>query len=724
MTTSTNWYKKTVDSKLIESICNDYNLENRFDSKSTAQILASILARRNVTNGKDILYYLEDDMRFMHNPFLFNSMEDAVERILQAKDEGEKVLIFGDKDVDGISSTTILYEYLKKSLEIDVECRLPVGDDSYGLSLTVIDDFASKGGTLIITVDCGISNNDEIDYACSKGIDVIVTDHHNPPDNLPNAIIIIDPKLKDSTYPFHDISGAAVAFKLVDALRFSQTDFYNAEICILEIQSLEDKTYSIDCVKVKNLNKVKEFHEQIIPGKTSIYDLKLPYFLQNQVIYTWDSNLTKQTLKDIFGNSIEFNLYNLREEVSKIIPSIANKTSSDIQKLSSIAKYLEEENSVINSLFNLYVSYCRLFIKNKYPSFLEQQKKELQLVALAALADVMPMKNENRLFVKNGISSIKNDGPRQGLSELFNKLNVIKNNFSSIDLSWTIIPALNAAGRMGKSNLCLELLTNDDPKQREILANTIYDLNEERKNLVSIAISKIGLQAKESLEQTNHKLCVVADDSINKGITGILAARLMQDNKCPAVILTFSNDICIGSMRSCRGIIATDFLDKFQNFFINHGGHDFAAGFSFEKSKINDFLSMIRNYAKDLTLEEESGDSIIDAEIPPKYFTPDVFNLIDFFEPYGSENSELLIMSNNMKICDAAVVGKKEPYHLKLTFDCGSIKIPGMLWSGAERLKNDINIGEKYDLIFNLGRNYYNGITTPQITIKEIRKSQ
>ena len=169
--------KTPVSKDQVEPLCTNF-LDNKF--KDLSKILASIFVRRNITEGKDILYYLEDDLRFQNEPFLLPNMEDAVERILQAKEEGEKVLIFGDSDVDGVTSTAILYKYLKY-IGIDVQWQLPMDDDAYGLSIAAVDDFEKEGGSLIITVDCGISNNAEVDYAASKGIDVIVTDHHNPP---------------------------------------------------------------------------------------------------------------------------------------------------------------------------------------------------------------------------------------------------------------------------------------------------------------------------------------------------------------------------------------------------------------------------------------------------------------------------------------------------------------------------------------------------------------
>ena len=210
------WIKKEISKEDVFNLSKKYSIDS---------LTASVCARRGITKGEDLIFFLEDDLRFLHNPFLFNQMEDAVDRILDAKEEGEKVLIFGDRDVDGITSTTILYEYLN-SIGIDVEYRVPMGDESYGLTIEVIDDFAKNYGTLIITVDNGISNINEIKYASELGIDIIVTDHHTPQEVLPEPAIIINPKTSDSGYPFAHISGCAVAFKLIQALRFSQTELY------------------------------------------------------------------------------------------------------------------------------------------------------------------------------------------------------------------------------------------------------------------------------------------------------------------------------------------------------------------------------------------------------------------------------------------------------------------------------------------------------------------
>ena len=709
-----NWVKSPVTIQQIAPLCEKFNID---------KLLASILVRRGITEGKDILYFLESDMRFTHNPFLFNSMEDAVERITQAEEEGEKILIFGDRDVDGVTSTTILYDYLKQR-NIDVRCRLPLESEAYGLSKQAVDDFAAEDGTLIITVDCGISNFEEIEYAASLGIDVIVTDHHNAPENLPPAIVILDPKAPDSGYPFVDISGAAVAFKLVSALRFSHSDFYNSELCLMDITELED-SYEISCVKIRNLVKVKELHEKIIPGKTTIYDLKLPYFLQGQVIYAWNSTEIKKQLNEIFGSGIEFSIYDLQAEVVKLIPALKGKTSSQIHASSTIAKYMSEQMSVsvIDSLFNLYVTWCKKFIAKQNEGSSQNQQRDLQLVALAAIADIMPLKNENRIFIKRGIASIKEKGPREGLSELFAQLKINPQALTSTDIAWTITPALNAAGRLGQADLALSLLISSDPAERNSLAARIYSLNEERKRLVSMATFQIKDNKIQYSDDNDGKLCVIVDENIHPGITGNIAGKLMQDKNIPAIVVTKSEDVYKGSMRSCRGFICTEFLSRFGDFFINYGGHNAAAGFSFNGDKLELFHKKIKEIVPSINLEEENLDIYIDAEIPPEYLTPETFNLLDKMEPFGSENRELTLVSKNVRIIDAIKQGKKEPLSLKLVFEFGKYKIPAMFFGQAERLGKDIFTGQSYEILYTMVKNYFNGDVTPQLRLKEVRKS-
>ena len=176
------WDKKDISPEKVKEISSKYGCD---------LLTASILARRGIYTGDATRFFLEDDILSLRNPFALDGMEDAVERILAAKEEGEKVLVFGDSDVDGITGTALLAGYLE-SIGMDVSWRIPTGDDAYGLSLEAVEDFAAKDGTLIITVDCGISRFSEIKRAGELSIDVIVTDHHEPQEELPEALVIIN----------------------------------------------------------------------------------------------------------------------------------------------------------------------------------------------------------------------------------------------------------------------------------------------------------------------------------------------------------------------------------------------------------------------------------------------------------------------------------------------------------------------------------------------------
>ena len=684
---------------------------------------SSIFARRGINTGKDIMYYLESDPRFIHTPFLFSSMEDAVSRINDAIDENEKVLIFGDRDVDGITSTAILYSYLKQQ-GLDVQWRLPVGEDSYGLSMQAVDDFAKEFGSLIITVDCGISNNLEIQHAKELGIDVIVTDHHNPPEELPPAIIIIDPKMSDSGYPFKDISGAAVAYKLVSALRFSHFQLYAQDFCLLDVSKTEEG-FSVTCMKTRNLVEKSRLQVNFDQYPISISTTKLMDYLKGQQILVWNYEKTKSLLRQLFGSGVEFQMLDMQSQIAKTIPQIQGKELSELKKLSKIAFYSDRETQDIDGFFNIFVTYASKKAWEVFPQYETDCANDLQLVAIAALADIMPMQNENRIFVKNGLMAINSGKSRKGIAELLARTELAGKQVTSTDLSWKIIPVLNAAGRMGQSNLSLELLISEDPSTRNLLAQQIMELNDKRKEFVSDGEFCTAKQAEESFAYFNKKFCIVYDQKINRGITGILAAHLVKKFNVPSMAITFTEDgsVAVGSMRSCRGVVATSFLDNFGDFFINHGGHDAAAGFSFGKDKLRQFLSIASDLVEKLSLESEEEAVEVDAELPPEYITPDLLKLSEKFEPFGEKNPELVFVSKALPVVDAQKVGKTEKTHLKITFDCGKYKFPSIAWGEGDRLGKDFDKNDRLNIIYTVGKNTFNGNTTAQLVIKHWEKN-
>lgn len=184
-------------------------------------LLATILVNRNIIEEERIQVFLHPTRNDFHDPFQMPDMQKAIDRILQAKQEGEKVIIYGDYDADGITSITVLKSFLQDiGMEVDeyIPNRL---EEGYGLNKPVVQTIAEQNYSLMITVDCGISAVEEIAYANSLGIETIVTDHHEVGEELPNAVAVVDAKRKDNTYPCRDLAGVGVVFKVIQAL--SQT---------------------------------------------------------------------------------------------------------------------------------------------------------------------------------------------------------------------------------------------------------------------------------------------------------------------------------------------------------------------------------------------------------------------------------------------------------------------------------------------------------------------
>lgn len=202
------WQLYTIDEEKINRIKEKYNVNT---------LIATILANRNIEEDK-IKVFLNPTRKDFHNPYLMPDMEIAVNRIINAIENNEKIVIFGDYDVDGITSITVLKSFLQER-GMNVKEYIPDRiNEGYGLNKNAINTLNEDGYKLMITVDCGISGIEEIKYANSLGMETIVTDHHEVGEELPNAVAVVDCKRKDNKYPFRDLAGVGVVFKLIQAL--------------------------------------------------------------------------------------------------------------------------------------------------------------------------------------------------------------------------------------------------------------------------------------------------------------------------------------------------------------------------------------------------------------------------------------------------------------------------------------------------------------------------
>ena len=701
------WEKQDISPELVKNISSKYGCDF---------LTATILLRRGICSGQEIMYFLEDDPRHLRNPFELPAMEDAVDRILAAKDEGEKVLISGDRDADGITGTTLVASFLI-SQGMDVSVRLPTGDEPYGLSIQAVEEFAAAYGTLIITVDCGISNIEEIKRAAELGVDVIITDHHNTQDELPPALAIVNPKLG---YSFNELAGCGVAYKLVSALRFAlKSELYGQAICLLNTRPAND-SWVIEIAKLRNLAVIDTLIETIVPGAVGISGTRLPAFLEGQQILAWDAALQKRSLAAIFGSGVEVYMQDIAPEIGKEIPSVAGKSLVRIKELSRAARYQEKEITELD----MFISLFSAFIKQREKLFTSDDAQDLQLACLGTLADIMPLKNENRIMVKQGLLSIL-EKPRPGLSDLLFKLELSGRRIGATDISWFLCPVINAAGRMGAPRIALDLLMETDNKRRDALASELIGLNEERKKIGEEIWTLVEPLANTNMESFGNKLAIAYNDSIPRGVTGIMANRLLSRFKVPSMVASFGEKAITASLRSMKGFDLRFLLEPCSDLFLDWGGHNCAAGLSIKAENWELFLERLRFSAPEIKLPEgEDGETIfVDAELPPAYLNKDIFHLLDLFEPYGEANEPLTFLVRGLRIIDVSLMGKPEAKHVKLMLDTGQNKWPAVYWQAAEKVKHDFDMGDKVDLVFRITRNWFKGIETPQLVISDLKRS-
>jgi single-stranded-DNA-specific exonuclease len=373
---------------------------------------------------------------------------------------------------------------------------------------------------------------------------------------------------------------------------------------------------------------------------------------------------------------------------------------------------------------DVFINLFTSFVHRKEKLFDDDDLQDLQLAMLGTLADIMPLKDENRIIVRTGLASLMKK-PRAGIHDLLFKLGCAGRRIAASDISWTLCPAINATGRMGKPDKAAALLLSEDAKERDRLADEVIAMNEERKKLGNDTWLIAEPLASKSLAEYGNKLVLAASEKIPRGVTGIMANKLINLFKVPALVITMGGETVVGSLRSARGYDLRGILEQLADLFIDWGGHAFAAGFSMKAENWNEFLARLKTAVHTIELENNDEEHIaIDAELPHTYMTPDIFNLIDRLEPYGELNEPLTFMARNLKVKDINLMGKTEAVHVKLTLDAGKHKWPAIYWQAADKVKRDFDLNDSVDVVFQLSRNWYNGTETPQIMVKDLRRAE
>ncbi len=698
----------------------DYAYVEKLNEKYGIPLLsASILSRRSV--GEDeIKYYLEDDIVYQHSPFTVDDVYSAVERINDAlSDNGgrgqEKIMIFGDRDVDGITSTAIMYRTLKKLGAENVMTRLPHGDESYGLTAEVTKEIIDGGYSLLITVDNGISAIEEIRTLERNGVDVIVLDHHLAMDSLPPAVAIFDPKIEGTGYPFDGLAGCAVAAKLSWALFFSLTPLFNSSVILLHAQP-GNGTVRVDAVRLENLVETARCSDEFIAGeKGSLYSSPLlPFLASNTPVIVLDRDTELTLLRKAFGSGVDISLEDFRPTLERVMPSAKGKTLFELSMRSRSARY-GAGTKEIETLISLFRSAS---IYN-YPSLTREFEEIQVLEAIGTVADLMPLKNENRLIVRKGLKILEKRPP-QTLSYLLSKQGLIGKPLTSGNVSYRITPVLNASGRMGEPETALSLLLSSSYSEIESLTDRLLLLNSRRQKNEEEVLSAVMPLAEESLERTKGKFILVEDESVPRGLTGAIASKLSNEKNVPSVVLAPHDDVIFGSMRCHGEWNARDFLSVFSAFLDDYGGHRAAAGFRMQRENGEKFISEVLNYVETLQCgTEEEREIECDAILSDENLEKDIWYARSLFEPSGQECESLRFYLPKAVIREAYHVGNSGKY-MRFTLECGGYLWPAVWWDAENA--DDYTVSSEVSVVFSPEINWWKGTGKEQLNIMAMEK--
>ena len=675
---------------------------------------ATVLERRGVRNGGDLLYFLENDIVYHHSPFEAEDVPAAVDRIEAAIEEDEKILVFGDRDVDGVTATAIMVRGLSGLGAKNVSYRLPCGDEPYGLTMESVAEILDGEYSLVITVDCGISSVEEISALEHSGVDVIVLDHHIAGDVLPPAVAIFDPRIEGAGYPFAGLAGCAVAAKLVWALEFARTPLYGSECIVLHAEP-RNGTVRINAVRLENLVEIDRITEEVVEGAYSPERSRLMDFLAVSLpIFVLDGDTEKKMLRRAFGSSVDISLIDIRQPLERIMPKAKGHTLFDLSVVSRAARYQDGDRE-IETLLSLF----RSLSVYSYPELSSKFDDVLQLAAIGTVADLMPMQDENRMIVKRGLRMLS-EHPVPSMVYLLAKLNMTGKTLNTRDVSFYIAPVLNAAGRMGNPEEALRLLLSDDSAECVALTDVLLERNRERQRSEEEVLLAVKDKAASSYEDLEHRFVIVSDPAVPRGLTGAVASRLSGQFQVPCIVMAAVDERVSGSIRCRDGWNVRTFLDEFSQYFENYGGHSKAAGFSLPAEKMEMFLAALEEAAGRVSTAHREEEISADAQIPAEYMTEDLWRLSALLEPYGQENDELRLYVKGARILDILPT-KGDRRMMRFTISFGRYSWPALWWQPHD--EEQFAKGAVVDIVFSPDTNYWKGQSKMQMVISEMALS-
>ncbi|CAN5916939.1 single-stranded-DNA-specific exonuclease RecJ [soil metagenome] len=541
----TQWRVRPHDQDRIEALSRSANLN---------PLVAQLLLNRGVEDAAGAREFLQARRMDLHDPESLPGVTEAADRIVSAVRADRKIVIYGDYDVDGVCGTSILWSCLRLAGARNVEYYIPHRvEEGYGVNGEALTRLKQQDGAdLVVTVDCGISSVEEARLAREIGLELVITDHHTIGPELPKADVLVHPRLPGSSYPFPDLCGCGVAFKLA---------------------------------------------WQICKG---------------------------------FGDG--------------------KKTSPHLR------------------------------------DFLLQS---LGLVALATIADMVPLEGENRIFVRHGLAGIEAQ-PSKGLQALLKVSNCLGKRLNTGIVGFQLAPRINAAGRLERAMLAVEMLTTDDAARAEILAQQLDECNRRRQEVEQTIVAEARAMVEEQGGVADRGAIVLGHENWHPGVIGIVAGRLAALSHRPTIVVALCGEVGQGSGRSIVGFNLYEALRACSEGLVGFGGHTAAAGMKLPASAFPAFAERFDEHCRNalaLTPELLRKELSIDAEVPLGLLTNRVVDEIHSLEPYGIGNPKPILMADQVRLIgEPKYVGERKN-HVQLRFAQGSVIHRAIAWNMAERCR-------------------------------------
>ncbi|MBU0905577.1 MAG: single-stranded-DNA-specific exonuclease RecJ [Firmicutes bacterium] len=556
------WQIEDTDPTIVELLKKELNIPT---------VSAKLLASRGYSNIEQTRSFLKMDESTMHDPFLLYDMDVAVKRIKSAIDHEENILIYGDYDADGVTSTSVMMSVLQ-SLDANVAFAIPNRfTDGYGPSERLFKQAYDDGIDLIITVDNGISGIEEVKLAKELGMDVIITDHHEPGDILPPADAIIHPRHPKGNYPFGELAGVGVAFKLAHAL------------------------------------------------------------------------------------------------------------------LGSVPKELFE------------------------------------LVAIGTVADLVPLKNENRYFVKQGLHHMRKS-VRPAIQALCQISGIEQQNITEETIGFMFGPRINALGRLADAGPGVDLFLATNAADAQSIAKELDAYNKERQSIVS-KMTEEAISLVESGEiGLNSHVIVVAKEGWNPGVVGIVASKLVEKYYRPTLVLGLDSEkgIAKGSARSIEGFHLYDELAKNLDILPHFGGHPMAAGMTLAFDQVNELRQRLNKQGEEI-LTEEDLIPIQKIDIKLKMDEIDINSIEALKElgPFGMDFPKPVYCIEDVNVASMRKIGANQN-HVKLEIEDDSTILDAVGF-GQGHLVDELTSGVRVSFVGDLQINEWNGRKKPQFMINDVQ---